>query len=202
MIPFELTEPNKFDVADAEKFSQYSARINYCQKTEVYSKDGFRFYGCISVVHQDKEIVLNVFKHATEHDLTVLESYISKIQNGYWKSFPWESKKGSNGVQFDQVTLGTKGDAITLEIFPCTEQHCVSFGKYHLIEPTEFEYGPLHSADFQIGEKYRLTVLKAHGEEWTIDVWVGGSLTATDAASFTSDLAWLTAEVKNMNGVS
>lgn len=202
MIPFELTEPNEFDVADAEKFSSYSARINFSQKTEVYSENGYRFYGNISVVHQDKEIVLNLFKHATDFDSFVLYFFLDKIRNGYWKSFPWQQIFTPDGVQFDRVILGSNAEAKGLEIFPCTEELCKESGEYHLLSSTEFADGPIHTREEISHKKYRLQLIKEHGKKWCIDTEVYQELSVKDAASLASDISWLISEAKKGNGDS
>lgn len=203
MIPIKLTKPSELEVIQAQKYSEYTVRTNYCVQTHVGYEDENRVYGSLSVVPQDKEFILNVFNGATESDVLRLNQYVQKIRDGYWSSIPFRNVVGKvSGKRFYSVILASSNPAEGAKIFPCTEELCEEFRKFHLLPAPEFADGPIHTGEQISHKKYRLQLIKEHGKKWCIDTEVYQELSVKDAASLASDISWLISEAKKGNGVS
>lgn len=203
MIPIELTKPSENEVLQAQKYAEYTTRMNYCRETHVSQDDLARTYGSVCVVPQDKEFVLNVFKGATEEDALRLQAYVQKIREGYWNSFPFQGLVGRrSGKRFYRLTVARSEPASGDVIIPCSEELCEEFGKYHLQPNIELEELQIHTGESIVKDNYRLQLVKIEGTEWTLDIETFRELTVNEAASFASDISWLAAEAKKGNGES
>ncbi|MDF9809848.1 hypothetical protein M2116_000798 [Aurantimicrobium minutum] len=199
-IKFE--KPTITEIAFCEQFTEFTLRINYCKETKVYFNNQWRFFGGISVTPALKEILINIFVGATEHDLDKLKADVENIRKGYWNSIPWQKNVSpKDGYEFFKVTLGDTqrptGDRIT----ECTEPNCIEYGGHHLTDALDPTDTPIHRGEVIGGDDYYLQLISGTPGIWTIETEIFRELTVTQAASYASDLMWQAAEAKKLNNV-
>lgn len=201
--------PTPTEVDFALQFAAYSLRVNYCTKTQAYTKELegtiYRFAGDMAVRPDHEEILVNIYVGATKHDFDILTIInVRYIREGYWNSIPWQEKVSpTTGEKFFKVSLSTSVLAFTDDesnevIVPCREQGCKSNGSHHLTQSFDPD-GYNHDGEAIHKEFYSIQLVKVPEETWVLDVETYDSMTPTQTASLCSDIQWLAAEAKKLN---